>query len=93
MRSFLSFLCLVVGLAGLTACGKYHGHYGERYYQVSDRSLPPLQVPHGIPSPVAQQLFPVPNVHSTAPVTVSLVPPDPHLRHALAQLHAAQKKG
>lgn len=92
MRQFLVFLCLTVSLIGLSACGKYHGHYGERYYKVTDNSTQPLQVPHGMPSPVGKQLFPVPHSSKAALTQVSLLPPDHNLHRALTQ-QKAHKKG
>lgn len=68
----------------LASCGRYHGHYGERYYQASDQSIAPIRVPSGVSSPVGQQLYPVPthkaNLH---PSSVSLLPPDPMLHQYL----------
>lgn len=93
MRQCVTLLCLIISFFGLTACGKYHGGYGERYYKVTDRAAPPVTVPHGIASPVGEQLYPVPKVHTTASSKVSLTPPDPTLRAALAQKKAAKKAG
>jgi uncharacterized lipoprotein len=78
-------LCAVLALS-LAACGKHHGPYGEKYYKDSDKAANTVKVPHGIASPVGEQLYPVPVIHGQTPSAkkVSLLPPDPQLHHAIS---------
>lgn len=76
----LSASCLL-----LAGCGAdYHGAYGDRNYEAHARVLSPVIVPVGVPSPVAEQLYPVPWVApANAPLHVSLLPPDTQYRQYL----------
>lgn len=90
MRYLVGAVAVIAAL-GLSGCGKYHGTYGGKYYMNDARVVPPLTVPKGVNSPVAQQFFTVPNQYrGRALPKLSLLPPDPEFRQRLAA-HNAKK--
>lgn len=88
----------VLGLLGLALMGcantsRYHGQYGSNRYMVNAQTIPPIDVPRGIASPVADQLYPIPwTIKGQASPTLSLMPPDPNYQHYLWQLQQKKKK-
>ena len=76
--------CIAIGsliflALGLTACGSYHGKYGGKYYSDNSKMIPPITVPHGIHSPVGQQIYAIPwKADGKVSPKLSLLPPDPH---------------
>lgn len=81
-----------VSILALAACGKYHGHYGEKYYKNSDDAVKTINVPHGMSSPVGKQLYPVPKIENNKTANVSLLPPDPNYHAAVRELKLKKKK-
>ena len=85
----------VLALLGilLGACSRYHGHYGGKYYKQNAQVVPPLQVPRGIASPVADQYYSVPWKAQAGPHSkFSLLPPDPQYKRVLREIKLKKKK-
>ena len=84
---------LSVLLLGCINSSRYHGAYGANSYMKNAATIPPITVPQNIPSPVADQLYPVPwTASGKATPKISLVPPDPNYQHYLWEQKQANKK-
>lgn len=81
MLGVLSFM-----MTGCINSSRYHGAYSANNYMKNAQSIPPVIVPHGITSPVADQLYPIPwTAKGTATPKISLIPPDPNYHDYLSK--------
>lgn len=80
---------VVLGIWGFMVAGcinssRYHGAYSANNYMKNAQTIPPIVVPHGMASPVADQLYPIPwAAKGVAAPKISLIPPDPNYQHYL----------